>query len=150
MTSVPTRPGGDGLTRWDPFAEMTQLNEALRRYLEAWDREFPADLDAGFTPLGDLEEAEEAYELEIELPGVERDEVDVELSGRRVRVMGERRDRERGGVVRRRTRGSGRFFYEVMLPGDVDPDRATASLHDGVLTIRLPKTESQRRRIAVT
>ena len=151
MRTVPTRRNGDELTRWDPFAEMTQLNEALRRYLNAWDREFPAALDGGFTPLGDMEEADDAYELEIELPGIDRDDVDVELIGRRLHVAGQRRDRdrERARVLRRRTRGTGRFSYEVVLPGDVDANGSSATLRDGVLTIRLPKAESSRRRIDV-
>jgi HSP20 family protein len=150
MKTTPTRHNGDGLTRWDPFAEMAQLNEALRRYLDSWDREFPMELDGGFTPLCDLEEGDDAYELEVELPGIERDDVDVEVTGRRVRVAGERREQERAGVLRRRARGTGRFACEVMLPGDVDPDGARASLRDGVLTIHLPKAESPRRRIALS
>ncbi len=149
MSTVPTRRDGDGLIRWDPFAEMAQLNEALRRYLDAWDREFPADAGGAFTPLGDLEEDDGAYELQLELPGVERDEIEVELIGRRVRVAGERRERERAGVLRRRTRGIGRFLYEATLPGDVDAGRATAELRDGVLTVRVPKAASTARRVPV-
>lgn len=149
MSTVPTRRDGDGAVRWDPFAEMTQLNQALRRYLDAWDREFPVDLGGGFTPLGDLEEDDAAYELQLELPGIERDEIEVEVVGRRVRVAGERREHERSGVLRRRTRGTGRFFYEATLPGDVDADRATAQLRDGVLTVRLPKAASSPHRVPV-
>jgi HSP20 family molecular chaperone IbpA len=91
----------DELIRWDPFAEMTRLNEALQRYLSAWEREFPAQLESGFTPLGAMEEAEDAFELEIALPGIERDDVQVELIGRRLRVVGERPEREGGGGRRR-------------------------------------------------
>jgi HSP20 family protein len=145
-----SRRSGDTLNRWDPFAEMTRLNEALRRYLDTWEREFPAEPDGDFTPLGDLEEADDAFVLQIELPGVEREDVDVEVAGRRVRVAGERRGNDHNGVVRRRARQSGRFLLEVALPGDVDPDGAAATLRDGLLTIRVPKAEVGRRRIAVT
>ena len=139
----------DELIRWDPFAEMTRLNEALQRYLSAWEREFPAQLESGFTPLGAMEEAEDAFELEIALPGIDRDDVQVELIGRRLRVVGERPEREGGGGRRHQTRATGRFAFDVVLPGDVDPDGASATLSDGVLTIRLPKAEWARHRIVV-
>ncbi len=54
-------------------------------------------------------------------------------------------------MLRRCTRSVGQFFHEVVLPGDVDEEGVTASLNDGVLTVRLPKAETaRRRRIEIT
>ena len=65
-------------------------------------------------------------------------------------VTGERKERERVGILRRRTRTVGRFHYEVLLPGEVDEEAVEASLHEGVLTVRVPKPLSERpRRIPV-
>jgi HSP20 family protein len=99
-----------------------------------------------FTPLADIEETGEAYVAEIELPGVAIDDLSVEVAGRRLTVTGERKEKERVGILRRRTRTVGRFHYEVLLPGDVDEEAVEASLADGVLTVRVPKPVSQRRR----
>ena len=130
------------------FAGLEQLRGQLDSLLTGW-----GELLSGagaFTPLADLEETDEAYLAEIELPGVQLEDLSVEVAGRRLSVTGERKERERVGILRRRTRTVGRFQYEVLLPGDVDEEHVEASLHDGVLTVRVPKPEADRpRRIPV-
>lgn len=88
-----------------------------------------------------MEETPDAYVVDIELPRVKGDEVDIAIAGRRVSVSGERKEKERVGILRRRERTIGCFSYDVTLPGDVDEDGVEASLNDGVLTVRLPKPE---------
>lgn len=142
---------GDGgtLTRIDPFAELERLNRQLASYLDSWHR-LPGLLGYTFTPLADIEETDDAYVVELELPGVKRDDVNIEVAGRRVNVHGERKERERVGILRRRERTLGRFHYEVVLPGDVDDDGVEAHLDEGVLTVRLPKPAHDRpRRIEI-
>lgn len=137
------------VARWDPFTELDRLHKELGSFLGALDA---PDLAVGgaFTPLADIEETPDAYLVEIELPGVRREHIDVEVAGRRVVVQGERKEKERAGFLRRRERTVGRFRYEVTLPGDVDEERVQADLDEGVLTLRLPKPESQRpRRIEI-
>ena len=137
------------VARQDAFGELDRLNRQLASLLDSW-RTLPELLTEGFTPLADVEETADAYLVEIELPGVRRDDVDIEIAGRRVSVRGERKEKERVGILRRRERTVGRFAYEVTLPGDVDEDGVQASLDDGVLTVRLPKPERERpRRIEV-
>ena len=147
--AFPVRRNPAEATRWDPFAELNRLNQQLARYLENWG-DLPS-LAEGFTPLADVEETDDAYLVEIELPGVKRDDVSLEVAGRRLTVSGERKERERVGILRLRTRTVGRFHYEVVLPGDVDEDNVSASMDEGVLTVRLPKPAAQRsRRIAIS
>ncbi|HEX2023817.1 MAG TPA: Hsp20/alpha crystallin family protein [Acidimicrobiales bacterium] len=120
----------------------------MQRYLDRW-RELPA-LAGGFTPLADMEETDDAYVVEVELPGVKRDDISIEVAGRRLSVSGERKERQRTGILRRRTRTVGRFNYEIVLPGDVEEDAVSASMDEGVLVVRLPKPAAARpRRIAV-
>jgi len=131
---------------WDPFRELEDLYERVNRLwadsLGTVDR---------WAPLADVEETEDAYSVEIELPGVSRDDVDIQLGDRQLTVTGEVKQKERTGILRRTTRRVGRFSYAVTLPGDVDADGVTASLADGVLTVRVPKAEQARpRRIAIT
>ena len=130
---------------FDAFGELERLNRQLSSYLESW-RHLP---DA-FTPLADVEETPEAYLVEIELPGIRKDDLDISIAGRRLVVAGERKERLRLGILRRRERVIGRFHYEVTLPGDVDEDAVEANLDEGVLTVRVPKPERDRpRRIAI-
>jgi len=108
------------------------------------------DESTGFTPLADVEETPDAYLVEVELPGISRGDIDVSLAGRTLTITAERKERERVGVLRRRTRVTGRLRYTVALPA-IDPDAdVEAGYDDGVLTVRVPKAARERpRRIRV-
>ena len=139
----------DDVSRRQPLADLDRLNRQLGDYLESW-RRLPSLLEEAFTPLADVEETGDAYTVEIELAGVKKDDLDIEIAGRRLSVSGERKERERVGILRRRERTVGRFHYEVILPGEVEEDGVEAHLDEGVLTVRLPKPASERpRRIEV-
>ena len=153
---VRRRNGGQPLQVWDPFtteswdpvAEMRALTERFSQLLGQATGDWPgADMLAGLSaPLGELEEQDDAYLVRLEVPGVKRDDVNVELAGRRLTVQAERKQTERKGLLRRSTRRTGQFFFETLLPGDVDPDHVEATLEEGVLVVRLPKPESERRK----
>ncbi len=146
--ALPIRRGQGDAARWDPMTEINRLSEQMQDYLG---RLSPASvLGEGFTPLADVEETDDGYVVEIELAGVKGDDVSVEVAARRLTVSGERKERERVGILRRQTRTVGRFHYEVVLPGEVDEEGTEASLDEGVLTVRVPKAEAERpRRIPV-
>jgi HSP20 family protein len=63
-----------------------------------------------------------------------------------LQITGETVEKERVGILRRRTRRVGRFEYRVTLPGPIDPDSIDASLHDGILRVTVPKPEQARPR----
>jgi HSP20 family protein len=154
---LPARwPAGSQPGRWDPFAEFADLHERMGRLLQEafgapgsgpWSLPLPG---GGWRPAADVEETADAYLVEIDLPGVKRPDVSVELSPGELVVTGELKETERVGWLRTRTRRTGRFDYRVSLPADIDADQVSADLSDGVLTVRVPKTErSRRRRIAI-
>lgn len=131
----------------DPLDEFERLARDMLSWANTW--RLPT-LDGFQTALGELEETEDAFIVEIDLPGVDRKDVDIELEGRRLMVTAERKERERTGILRRRTRTVGTYRHEVVLPTEVDEDAVDASLSDGVLTVRLPKHEvAKRRRITI-
>jgi HSP20 family protein len=138
-----------GRSRSDPLGELDRLNRRLTGYLDAWRQRAPL-FDGLFTPPADVEETDDAYVVDIELPGVRKQDLDIEIAGRRLTVRGERKEKQRVGILRRRERTVGRFQYEVTLPGNIDEDGIVANLDEGVLTVRVPKPESERtRRIPV-
>ena len=104
----------------------------------------------GWAPPVDIEETDDAYVIEAELPSVKEKDVNIEHAGNEISVSGEIKERERKGVLRRQTRRTGRFEYRVRLPEHVDGEKIDAKLDGGVLTVRVPKSQrAQRRRIEV-
>lgn len=142
---------GEG--RWEPLSEVEQVNERMRRLLEQAFSGFgmPSSLQTGgWSPLVDIEEADDAYVVEAELPGVKKDDVNIEFVGNELILTGEIKEREPKGALRHKTRRTGRFDYRVILPEHVDSDKIDASLSDGVLTVRVPKSQrAQRRKIEI-
>jgi HSP20 family protein len=128
----------------EPFRD---LEEMQQRTLALLQRAFGDGLGDGgaWVPAVDIEETEDAWIVEAELPGVKRHDVDIEVHENELQISGEIKERERTGILRRRTRRVGRFEYRVTLPTAIDQDSIEASLDDGVLTIRIPKPESARR-----
>jgi HSP20 family protein len=94
----------------------------------------------------DIEETDDAVIVELELPGVRSDDVNVELRGNHLLVSGEIREREHRGILRRQTRNVGRFEHVVLLPCDINPEKVDASLSDGVMTIRMAKADTEKGR----
>lgn len=138
-------------TAWEPLRELAQLHHRMSQLMTA---AFGSDLSSvtaqGWTPLADVTETDDAYLVEIEVPGVHRKDLTVEVAGGELRVSGEIVEKEKVGWLRHRTRRVGQFAYRTSLPGDIDADHISADLADGVLTVRVPKTEAARpRRITV-
>ena len=145
--TLPVRSRSRAVAGWDPFRELDELAERVN---SLWEAGLTGGLQ-GWAPLADVEETEDAYSVEIELPGVKREDIDIQLGDRVLTVSGEVKEKERTGVLRRRTRRVGHFQYSVTLPADVDPDDVSARLDDGVLTVRVPKSaQAKPRRIAIS
>jgi HSP20 family protein len=141
--------------RWEPLSELEQMTERMRRMLEqtfsgfGWSPQLSER--AGWSPLVDLEETDDAYLVQAELPGVKREDVNVELIGNELSITGEIKEPERKGTVRRQSRRTGRFAYRVSLPSHLDPDKVAAKLDGGILEVTVPKSErAQRRRIEIS
>jgi HSP20 family protein len=151
--STLSRSGSQPPARWDPFAEFEDLYQQMGQLLGgAFGGGWPPPVQ-GWAPPADLSETDEAYLAEVELPGVARDDISVELAGQELVISGEFTDTGKEGRALRRGRRSGRFEYRVLLPGqaDPDPDKVTAALADGVLTVTVPKAEAGKpRRIQIT
>jgi HSP20 family protein len=133
--------------RWDPFREFEGLQDQLAQLMQI---SAPNGGAAPFIPLVDIEETEDAWIVEAELPGAKAEDVNVEVRGSELAISGEIKERQREGILRRRTRKTGEFDYHITLPGEADPEQIEAKLHDGILTVRIAKPEQERpRRIDV-
>ena len=133
---------------WGPFREL----ERLRRAMDNVAAGAPGYETAGVFPLTNVSEDQDNYYVRAELPGMAADQIDITATVDKVSISGERAISEEGeGVVyHRRERDSGTFSRMIGLPGPVDPDKVEASFGDGMLTIKLPKSEASKpKQIAV-
>jgi HSP20 family protein len=140
-----------GVPGWgrDPIAEFDDLFNRMGRLLES--TVGPAAERTAWAPLADMYETDDGYVVEADLPGVKRDDVDVEINERELVVTGELKEREREGALRRGTRRTGRFEYRVLLPTDIKAEEISATLAEGVLTLTVPKAEpAKSRHIEIT
>lgn len=137
------------LVKWNPWREFEDLFD---RYSKAvgWSRSSGQENVAAvdWTPCVDVVESEDAYELHVELPGVQRKDVQVTVDQGLLIVQGarQREEEQQGRTWHRVERTSGAFRRSFALPDDVEAQSVRASFKDGVLTVSLRKSETKRPR----
>jgi HSP20 family protein len=150
MAQLPARRSARNITLVDPSREFEDIYDRMGQLMSMafGDMAFaPAALSAPWTPLADISETDDAYMIEAELPGVSRDQVNVDINDREIVISGEITEpQDDEGKRRRRARRTGRFEFRTTLPGDINPEGVTANLNDGVLTVTVPKSEAAKPR----
>lgn len=134
--------------RFNAWSDFDQLHNQMERLFDA---RSTATRRVNFTPAVDVLETEEAYAIDLDLPGVKRESVSIEVMDGVLHVRGERARRvvEQGGFHRTERR-FGSFERAFRLPKNVEGTEITARSVDGVLTLTLPKKpEAQPVRIEV-
>ncbi|ACX51597.1 heat shock protein Hsp20 [Ammonifex degensii KC4] len=139
-------------SRYDPYREITSLREQMNRL---WDFLRPAfgwrggNWGEAFTPRVDIYQTEDEVIVTAEIPGLEsKDDVEVTVTEDTITLRGEiKRDASytQEGVYHAE-RYYGSFSRTFSLPAEVKPEEAQATYRNGVLEVRLPKTEAGRRR----
>lgn len=138
---------------------MIPWSEKLPRSLEGFSREMENLFERFFggeggvlsqapQPSMNLAETDDAYEVTMELPGLKPDDVRVEYQSEGLVVSGERKEEQQqeGKTFLRVERPYGSFRRVISLPGAVNEETIDAEFQDGILRIRLPKTEQQKAR----
>ena len=133
-------------TDGEPMRELDQIQQQTFQLLQSMLGASPFAGVGTWVPAVDIEETEDSWILEAELPGAKSDDIDIEAHDNEIQITGEIVEKERAGILRRRTRRVGRFEYRVTLPGPIDPDSIDASLDDGILRVTVPKPEQARPR----
>ncbi|GAB3668891.1 Hsp20/alpha crystallin family protein [Halopiger thermotolerans] len=143
--------------RSDPFDSIADLFDRLSRQFEtaarSWDAEmdvrdggggrFDFSMSQSSTSL-DLADEGEAFVVTVDVPGYDTDDLEIRLEGETLSVRGEREREEEAGDDEnyiRRERAVQSFSRQVRLPEPVDADEVSATVNNGILTVRLPKRE---------
>lgn len=144
------------LTRWDPFRELTTLQDRMNRlfqesYAPLGRRE--ENLGMGtFVPPVDVYEDEHNITLKMEVPGIDQKDIDVRLENNVLTVHGERKFEkdEKQENYQRIERSYGSFTRSFTLPSTVDTENVNAEYENGVLKIKLAKkAEAKPKQIKV-
>ena len=147
MASIPSRRSGQNITALNPSREFEDIYDRMGQLMNFAFGLTPAALaDMPWVPLADLSETDDAYVVEVDLPGGNRDQVNIQLQDRELVIAGEIPESEQKGRLHRRSRRTGRFEFHTSLPGDVNADGVNAQLSDGVLTATIPKSETAKPR----
>lgn len=142
------------LTRYDPFARFTEMQRELNRLFDTSGQRGDGDVTAAadWAPTVDIRESPDAYTLLADIPGVEPKDVEITMEHGVLTLKGSResfKEEERNNI-RRTERIAGTFLRRFTMPETVDPDGISAKHKNGVLEVRIPKSEkAQPRRITV-
>jgi HSP20 family protein len=134
---VPQRPAA---VRWlptEPFAHFEDIHRRMNQLMHKLTTS-PTP-GAWWTPAIDVEETDDEFVIEIDLPGATARDVALEWNDRSLTIRGQLPAREHTGMLRQHTRRTGQLHHTIGLPGPVLSDKITASLTHGVLTIHAAK-----------
>ena len=123
----------------EPFAPWDDLTQRMGQLMRGV-------VEEGLANAIDIEDTDDAYLIEIELPGVSPEDVSVDWSDRQLTISGEVKEKVRTGLLRKQTRRYGAFDYTVALPGQVDGENIEATLCERCPD--RPGTEGRQRPVA--
>lgn len=138
------------LQRWEPSQEIESLQREMNRLFE---RLMPGGGDGGssgmtLVPSAEMVETADAVHLKLEIPGMEAKDLDVQVTEDTVSLKGERKSEtktEEKGIVRSEFH-YGKFERVIPLPTHIQTDKVQAEYKNGVLTLTLPKSESEKQK----
>ncbi len=137
----------------NPFEELERLFERMSRQVDetarSWTDDTPLSRRSSGSPMAvDLIERDEEYVATVDLPGFEREDIDLRLTDHTLRIDAEREeitDEESGRFVRHERRHES-TSRSLRLPEEVDTEGVSARMHNGVLTITMPRLASEESR----
>ena len=139
------------ITQWDPFPDLTSLRNQVATLLPG--PFFAPGRRESFMPAIDVYDEEGAVVLKAELAGVKPQDITIELDDDVLTIKGERKQEEQLDNERyhRLERSYGSFERRIAVPRGVKADDIKATCEDGVLTVRVPRTEAKKpERVAIT
>ena len=139
------------IVRWDPFRDVMTLQDRMNRLFDQTMSRTRADDEEGFTastwaPAVDIFETAESLVMKAELPGVSREQIDIQVRDNTLTLKGERkfeRDVKDENYLRVE-RSYGAFQRAFSLPATIQKDRIKAVFRDGVLEVSIPKAEEAK------
>lgn len=143
MGFLSCRPHRSTVSSWNSTDE--GFHQLVQSVFSGWPS---ATIHSNWSPALDIQEKEDHYEIKVDLPGVDKKDIEVNLEDDLLSVSGKRdvqTEKEKDGRSYRE-RFSGSFTRRVRLPEDVNPEKVKATYNNGVLHLALEKQEEARKR----
>ena len=126
------------------FRTLVEMENEMDRWLQQSPMDWPVEYNGfDFSPSCDIKENDKEFIVKFDIPGVKKDQVSIEIENNRLTVSGERKEekeeKDEKHFLSETYHGS--FMRSFNLPSAVDEDKVDAKYQDGVLTIKVPKTE---------
>ncbi|MEN3326359.1 MAG: hypothetical protein V7638_1166 [Acidobacteriota bacterium] len=136
--------------QWNPLQDLVLLQDRMNRLFEdATQRRSQSDAGSGdeferadWTPASDIYETDSGYMIALDLPGIDREALEIDIDDNRLVVKGTRAIAEYR--QHRTERPRGKFLRTYSVPGSVEQGKIAAEYRDGVLQISLPKRNEQK------
>ncbi|SRR5579883_1281203 len=140
----------DELTHWEPFRGIENLQREMNRL---FDRFLPSGNSEihmlSFVPSAEMEETDDTIQIKLEVPGMDAQDLDVQVTEESIVIKGERKSEsktEAKGMVRSEFH-YGQFERRIPLPAHIQTDKVQADCKNGILQLTLPKVESAQRKV---
>jgi HSP20 family protein len=136
------------VSTWSPFNRLASLHDELNRLFDFSLPSRDSGLFSGWSPSLDLHDEKDAFVVNVELPGMKKEDIGISLHDGTLSISGERKNEHetKEGQSFRSERYFGKFQRSVTLPASVDSKGVKASYKDGILTVTLPKAEEAKPR----
>ena len=139
------------MTRWNPFEELTGLHREMDRVFGRYVGDERAGAPAtAWVPATEVSSGDDGWKIRVALPGIDPQDVHIDLHGNSLTISGERTRAETNGRGRPSEFHYGRFERAFTLPANVDAEQVVAGYVNGMLELTLPLAEAAKpRRIAI-
>ena len=134
------------LVRWDPLQELVAMNNRLNRTIHDPFTPRTEDSFGAWVPPVDIFERQDHLVIRVEVPGVQKEDMDVRIENGVLTLHGERKAEKeiKDENAHLMERVYGRFTRSFSLPTTVDAAKVTATYKDGVLEVTVPKAETAK------
>lgn len=142
------------LIKWNPAKELLNMEREFGRLFKDFEGRFgfgKGDSDdnynnAVWSPLTDIYETENEFKLQLDLPGVKKDDLKISYSDGELKISGERKyeKEDKDTKYHRIERAFGKYYRSFTLPKSADADKIKAEFNDGQLKVAIPKREEAK------
>ncbi len=138
------------IVRFSPWREIDSWHKEMNRLFDTFTPTLNGEEKGiAFTPAAEMQEKDDAIDLKLEIPGLESQDLDVQVTAEAVAIKGERRQEtktQEQGMTRSEFR-YGAFQRVISLPVRVQNDQVKADYKDGILHLHLPKAEAEKNQV---